>query len=44
MRVKAKEKSSDLYSLDLVSHHHRVLFADLSRGLGFVVIGAVVLV
>ena len=33
-----------LYSLDLVGHHHRVLLADLGGGLGFVVIGAVVLV
>lgn len=33
-----------LYSLDLVGHHHRVLFADLGGGLCLVVIGAVVLI
>lgn len=35
---------SNLYSLDLVSHHHGVLFADLGGSLGFVIIGTVVLV
>lgn len=33
-----------LYSLDLVSHHHGVLFADLGGSLGLVIIGTVVLV
>lgn len=36
--------SSHLYSLDLVGHHHGVLFADLGGGFGLVIIGAVVLV
>lgn len=35
---------SDLYSLDLVGHHHRVLFADLGSSFGLVVIRTVVLV
>lgn len=33
-----------LYSLNLIGHHHRVLFADLGRSLRLVVVGAVVLV
>ncbi len=36
--------SSNLYSLDLVGHHHGVLFADLGSSLGLVIIGTVVLV
>ena len=34
----------NLYSLDLVSHYHGVLFTDLGSSLGLVVIGTVVLV
>jgi len=34
----------NLYSLDLVGHHHGVLFTDLGGGLGLVIIGTVVLV
>lgn len=34
----------DLYSLDLVGHHHWVLFADLGSSLSLVIIGTVVLV
>lgn len=33
-----------LYSLDLVSHYHGILFADLGGSLGLVIIGTVVLV
>lgn len=36
--------SSDLYSLDLVGHHHGVLFTDLGSSLSLVIIGTVVLV
>lgn len=35
---------SDLYSLDLVRHHHWVLFTDLGSSLSLVIIGTVVLV
>ena len=35
---------SNLYSLDLVGHHHRVLFTDLGGSLSLVIIGTVVLV
>lgn len=35
---------SNLYSLDLVSHHHRVLFTNLGGSLGLVIIGTVMLV
>lgn len=34
----------NLYSLDLVGHHHGVLFTDLGGGLSLVIIGTVVLV
>lgn len=34
----------NLYSLDLVGHHHGVLFTDLGGSLGLVIVGAVVLV
>ena len=35
---------SNLYSLDLVSNHNRVLFTDLGSSFGLVIVGAVVLV
>lgn len=35
---------TDLYSLDLVSHHHWILFTYLGSGLSLVIIGTVVLV
>lgn len=35
---------SNLYSLDLVGHHHGVLLTDLGGSLGLVIVGTVVLV
>lgn len=42
--LKKNKSGKNLYSLDLVSNNHRILFTDLSSSLGLVIIGTVVLV